>query len=45
VLSRINGSWEVQSILKLLPLAEEQAYEILFRLLERKLIEIRPPSA
>jgi hypothetical protein len=45
LLSRINGSWDVQSILKLLPLAEEQAYEILFRLLERKLIEIGPPSA
>jgi hypothetical protein len=42
VLSRINGNWDVQSILKLLPLEEEEAFEILSRLLERKLIELQP---
>lgn len=39
VLSRVNGQWDVQSILKLCPMAEDQALLIFARLLERKLIE------
>jgi hypothetical protein len=40
VLSRINGSWDVRSLLKLCPLPEEDVLLILSRLLERKVIEL-----
>ena len=38
VLSRVNGEWDVRSILKLCPMAEEDALLIFARLLERKVI-------
>ena len=41
VLSRVNGQWDVQSILKLCPMSEEDALMIFARLLERKVIELR----
>jgi uncharacterized protein DUF4388 len=41
VLSRVNGQWDVQSILKLCPMGEEDALLIFARLLERKVIELR----
>jgi hypothetical protein len=41
VLSRINGQWDVRSILKLCPMPEEEALMIFVRLVERKVIEIR----
>lgn len=41
VLSRVNGQWDVQSILKLCPMTEEQALLIFARLLERRVIELR----
>ncbi len=41
VLSRVNGQWDVQSILKLCPMGEEEAMQIFARLLERRLIELR----
>jgi hypothetical protein len=41
VLSRVNGQWDVQSILKLCPMAEEDALLIFSRLLERGIIELR----
>jgi hypothetical protein len=41
VLSRVNGQWDVQSILKLCPMTEEDALLIFARLLERKVIELR----
>jgi hypothetical protein len=41
VLSRVNGQWDVQSILKLCPMAEQDALLIFARLLERKVIELR----
>jgi len=41
VLSRVNGQWDVQSILKLCPMSEEQALLIFARLLERNVIELR----
>jgi hypothetical protein len=40
VLSRVNGQWDVQSILKLCPMGEEEAMLIFARLLERKLIKL-----
>jgi hypothetical protein len=40
VLSRVNGEWDVQSILKLCPMTEEQALLIFARLLDRNLIEL-----
>lgn len=43
VISRVNGQWDVQSILKLCPMAEEDALMIFARLLERKVIELRSP--
>ena len=43
VLSRVNDQWDVQSILKLCPIAEEQALAIFSRLLERGVIELRDP--
>jgi hypothetical protein len=41
VLSRVNGQWDVRSILKLCPMSEEDALLIFARLLERKVIELR----
>jgi hypothetical protein len=41
VLSRVNGEWDVRSILKLCPMPEEDALLIFARLLERKVIELR----
>ena len=41
VLSRVNGQWDVQSILKLCPMGEEEAMLIFARLLERKLIQLQ----
>jgi hypothetical protein len=43
VLSRVNGEWDVQSILKLCPMGEEAALLIFSRLLERKAIALRDP--
>ena len=40
VLSRVNGQWDVQSILKLCPMGEEEAMLIFARLFERKLIKL-----
>jgi tetratricopeptide (TPR) repeat protein len=44
VLSRVNGEWDVQSILKLCPMGEEAALLIFSRLLERKAITLRDPQ-
>ena len=41
VLSRINGQWDVQSILKLCPIPELDALSIFARLLDRKIIELK----
>jgi hypothetical protein len=41
VLSRVNGQWDVRSILKLCPIPEEEALLIFARLLERNVIEFR----
>ena len=41
VLSRVNGEWDVRSILKLCPMSEEDALLIFATLLERKVIELR----
>jgi len=41
VLSRVNGQWDIKSILKLCPMAEEEAIVIFARLLERQVIELR----
>jgi hypothetical protein len=43
VLSRVNGEWDVQSILKLCPMGEEEALLIFARLLERGLLQLRDP--
>lgn len=40
VLSRVNGQWTVQSILKLCPMPEEDALLIFTRLVERNVIEL-----
>jgi len=40
VLSRVNGEWDVQSILKLCPMGEEATLFIFARLLERGLIRL-----
>jgi len=40
VISRVNGQWDVQSILKLCPMSEEDCLMIFSRLLERKVIEL-----
>jgi hypothetical protein len=40
VLSRINGQWDVRSILKICPMAEESALLIFARLLSRGVIEL-----
>ncbi len=39
VLSRVNGQWDVQSILKICPMPEDEAMLIFSRLVERKVIE------
>ena len=41
VLSRINGQWDVQSILKLCPMPEDDTLIIFSRLLDRHVIELR----
>ena len=41
VLSRINGQWDVRSILKLCPFPEDQTLLIFARLLDRNVIELR----
>ncbi|HVO12264.1 MAG TPA: DUF4388 domain-containing protein [Vicinamibacteria bacterium] len=41
VLSRINGEWDVRSILKLCPMTEDEILAIFARLLERNVIELR----
>lgn len=41
VLSRVNGQWDIRSILKLCPMPDEQALLIFSRLLERQVIELR----
>jgi Domain of unknown function (DUF4388) len=41
VLSRINGQWDVQSILKLCPMPEDDTLIIFARLLDRQVIELR----
>ncbi len=41
VLSRVNGQWDVRSILKLCPMAEEDAILIFGRLLDRGVIELK----
>jgi len=41
VLSRINGQWDVQSILKLCPMPEDDTLIIFARLLERGVIDLR----
>ena len=41
--ARVNGEWDVQSILKLCPMVEEDALMIFARLLERGIIELRKP--
>ena len=40
VLSRVNGDWDVQSILKLCPMGEEAALLIFGRLLERGIVRL-----
>ena len=40
-LSRINGQWDVRSILKLCPMPELDALSIFARLLDRKIIELQ----
>ena len=45
VISRVNGEWDVKSILKLCPMGEEAALLIFSRLLERKVIELTEPKA
>ncbi len=41
ILSRINGQWDVQSILKLCPMPEDEILSIFSRLLDRNVIELR----
>jgi len=41
VLSRINGQWDIQSILKLCPMPEDDTLMIFSRLLDRHVIELR----
>ena len=40
VVSRVNGQWDVQSILKLCPMGEEDTLLIFARLIDRKLIKL-----
>jgi hypothetical protein len=41
VLSRVNGQWDVRSILKLCPMPEPDALAIFVRLLDRKIIALQ----
>jgi hypothetical protein len=41
VLSRINGQWDVRSLLKLCPMPEDEVLLIFARLLDRQVIELR----
>jgi hypothetical protein len=41
VLSRVNGQWDIRSILKLCPMPEEETLLIVSRLLDRQVIELR----
>jgi hypothetical protein len=41
VLSRVNGAWDVRSILKICPMGEQAALQIVTRLLARRLIGLR----
>ncbi len=43
VLSRVNGQWDVKSILKLIPMPEDDAILIFSRLLERGVIDLQEP--
>lgn len=45
VLSRVNGQWDIQSILKLCPMGEDDALLIFARLIERKVIDLRERPA
>jgi hypothetical protein len=40
ILSRINGEWDVQSILKVCPISEDDAILAFARLLSRRIIEL-----
>lgn len=44
VLSRVNGEWDVQSILKICPMPEEEAMLIFSRLVERNVIDLVEPN-
>ncbi len=44
VLSRINGEWDVSSILKLCPLSEHEVLMILMRFVDDELIELSEPA-
>lgn len=44
VLSRINGEWDIGSILKLCPLSEQEVLMIIRRLLDDEVIELREPA-
>ena len=41
LITRLNGQWDVQALLKLCPMAEEDALLTVARLLERRVIELR----
>jgi hypothetical protein len=41
VLSRVNGQWDVRSILKLCPMPEDEVLVIFSRLVDRQVIELR----
>ena len=41
VLSRINGQWDIRSMLKLCPMPEEEVLLIFARLLDRQVIELK----
>ena len=41
VLSRVNGQWDVRSLLKVCPMPEDDVLLILSRLLERQVIELK----
>jgi hypothetical protein len=43
VLSRVNGQWDVRSILKLCPIAEEDALLLFSRLIDRGVIQLKEP--
>ncbi len=45
VLSRVNGQWDVRSILKLCPMSEEDALLIFGRLAERKVVDFVDASS